>query len=136
MNGAAEPRTTQGDGTVLRVVYGALVAGVLVFAAVARLLVGPVGAFEELPVRLVWLTAAAACVFAAGLFRTRLARASERPSPGPALVVWSLAEGQALLGIVGYLLTGDVIVFWAALAAFAYLFARYRPTVFVTRPHR
>lgn len=126
------PRSGVQPGQTRTVIYGALILGVVMFAAIVRFVVEPVGTFAETPLRFVWLAAAAACTLAAGYFSTRLAGpgADDAQLTMAAVVVWALAEGQALLGIVAYMLGGDVIVFWCSLAVFAYLFARYRPAVF------
>ena len=117
----------------LRLIYVALIFGVVVFAAVVRLAIEPIGTYSGTTVRLVWLAVAAACTLAAGYLKTRLMRPSAGESqPGTgAVVVWALAESQALVGIVTYMLTGDLPVFWCSLALFSYLFARYRPAVFL-----
>jgi F0F1-type ATP synthase membrane subunit c/vacuolar-type H+-ATPase subunit K len=131
MQGAAQ-RPGGPSPNALGVIYVALIIGVVLFALIVRLVFQPVGTYSGPALRYGWLAAAAACTLAAGYFRTRLA------SPGAdsgqlttaAVIVWALAEGQALLGIVAYMLSGDVLVFWCALVLFAYLFARYRPAVF------
>ena len=47
-----------------------------------------------------------------------------------AIIVWALAEGQALVGIVGTMLTGDRVTAYASLALFAWLWMRYPPGSF------
>jgi len=128
--------TTESPGgpstNTLGVIYLALIVGVVLFALIVRFVLEPMGAYNGTALRLVWLAAAAGCTLAAGYFRTRLAGpdADAAQLTSAAVVVWALAEGQALLGIVAYMLSGDVLVFWLALILFAYLFARYRPAVF------
>ena len=123
---------------VRRAIYAALFVGVVMFAAIVRFVVGPIGTYGEAPLRYVWLVAAAGCTLAAGFFKTKLAGrgADDAQRTSAAVVVWALAEGQALLGIVAYMLSGDVLVFWTSLILFAYLFARYRPGVFEVSPSR
>lgn len=120
------------------VIYAALIVGVALFALVVRLVVGPIGTYDGLALRFVWLAAAAGCTLAAGYFRTRLAGpdADDAQLTTAAVIVWALAEGQALLGIVGYMISGDVLIMWCSLALFAYLFVRYRPAVFQVRRSR
>lgn len=136
MSGATD-RQGAPAASMLSVIYIALISGVVIFAAVVRLVIGPLGEYDGPAMRFVWLAAAAGCTLAVGYFRTRLAgpQADESQAATAAIVVWALAEGQALLAVVAYMLSGDVLVLWLGLALFAYLFARYRPAVFrPTRP--
>lgn len=116
----------------LGAIYAAMIIGVVLFALIVRLVMEPIGTYSGTALRFVWLAAAAGCTLAAGYFRTRLAGpgADAAQLTTAAVVVWALAEGQALLGIVAYMISGDVLVFWCSLIVFAYLFARYRPAVF------
>ena len=77
-------------------IYLALIMGVVMFAVIARLVVGPVGTYAESPLRFIWLAAAAGCTLAAGFFRTRIAGsgADDARLTTAAVVVWALAEGQ------------------------------------------
>jgi len=131
------PRTPQ-SMTALHVIYLALIFGVVLFAIVVRLVLEPIEAYSGSALRFVWLAAAAGCTLAAGYFRTRLAgpQAEDGQITTAAVVVWALAEGQALLGIVAYMISGDVLIFWCALVLFVYLFARYRPAVFMSTSRR
>ena len=47
-----------------------------------------------------------------------------------AIVVWALAEGPTLFGLVGYMLTGDGVLLFAPLAFFAIVMVRYPPRAF------
>jgi hypothetical protein len=47
-----------------------------------------------------------------------------------AILIWGLAEGQALLGLTGYLLSGDRMLVILSLALFAYLYLRNPPAAF------
>jgi hypothetical protein len=47
-----------------------------------------------------------------------------------AILIWALAEGQALLGLTGYLLSGDRMLVILSLVLFAYLYLRYPPAAF------
>jgi hypothetical protein len=81
--------------------------------------------------RFVWLGVAVVVTLGAGVIRGRMAAAA-----GPdqkrtaAITVWALAEGQALVGIVGTLLTGDRVTAYASLALFVWLWMRYPPASF------
>ncbi len=136
MQGAKERPRGPATGALVPI-YAALIIGVVLFALVVRLVLQPVETYSGDALRFGWLAAAAGCTLAAGYFRTRLAgpTADDVQLTQAAVIVWALAEGQALLGIVAYMISGDLLIFWCALVLFAYLFARYRPAVFLaTRP--
>jgi hypothetical protein len=48
-----------------------------------------------------------------------------------AVVVWSLAEAQALLAAIGFFLTGDLALLVAGLVLFIFLLTRHRPSTFL-----
>lgn len=120
-------------GTVLRVLYGALAAGVVVFAAVVFLLLEPGAAGLDADLfRWAWLGLAVLAILAAGIVRARLRRgeASADRVRATAVTVWALAEGQALFALVAHLLGGDRTTGILGLLVFAYLFLRHRPSTF------
>lgn len=124
----------QGPGVfkTMQIIYVALAAGVLLFAAIAFGLVGPLEGSGDLTVlRWVWLGVALVSIFAAGLIRGRLTREA---TPGQvqtaALMIWGLAEGQALLGLVAYLVAADALAAILGLVVGIYLFSRHRPAAF------
>ncbi len=120
---------------LLRVLYAALALGVAVLAAVF-LLLGPVanGAVDRSHFRWIWLAAAVISMIAAGFIRGRgLAVENQvgctdvRAILPQAVIIWALAEGQALLALVGYFLTGDLALLVVGLVLFIFLLGRHRP---------
>jgi len=118
----------------LKIIYAALALGVGVLAVVFYL-VGPVagGSMDRSLFRWIWLGAAVVCTIGAGVVHGRSrAMSADGGSVLPAAVVaWSLAEAQALLGAIGFFLTGDLALLVAGLVLFIFLFARHRPSVFM-----
>lgn len=120
----------RGSGDPLPIVHLALAGGLALFAAVAFGLVGPLGRADGSAHRWVWLAAALVAAVAPGFAVARLAP----PDSGPerrmalAIVIWALAEAQALLGLVLYLFVGDVMPAAAGLLLFLFLWWRYRPS--------
>lgn len=120
----------EGSGDPLPIVHLALAAGVVLFAAVLFGFVGPLETVEDGVLRWVWLGLAVVAVVAAGIVRGRLeapgVEAAQRRAG--AIVIWALAEGQALVGLVFYMLTGDVVPAVVGVLLFFFLWWRYRPT--------
>jgi len=116
----------------LQLIFMALGGGVLLFAVIVFLVVGPLESETDLQVlRWVWLGIALAAIFAAGLVRGRLTRDSTAAQAQTAAVTtWGLAEGQALLGLVAYLVAGDSLPAILGLVVGVYLFTRHRPATF------
>lgn len=127
--------TSRDDTLVLRIVHLAMMGGVLVFAGVVYFLlkggVDPVAADRASAFRWVWLAAALALVFAAGIVRGRLPRgaAPERVRT-TAILVWALAEATAVLGITFALVTGDWMPLAGGLLVALFLFVHHRPSTF------
>jgi hypothetical protein len=121
-----------------RIIHGALVLGILMFAAVAFTIRERSIPSEALPDRRVLYVALAlvsAALFGAAAFRTGRLPAPTRGASedewwtanlGRVLVTWSLVEAPTVLGLVAYMLTHD---FRTLLAPFIglLLFANYRP---------
>ncbi len=116
----------------LRTIQVGLASGVLLFALIAVAVLRPSGAGADLTIlRWVWLAVALLSVFGAGVVRGRLRReATGQQAYATAVMVWALAEGQALLGIVAYLVMGDRLPALLGLVVAAYLFVRYRASDF------
>jgi hypothetical protein len=116
----------------LQLIYMALGGGVLLFAVIVFLVIGPLEGETDLQVlRWVWLGLALTAIFAAGLIRGRLTRdATAAQAQTVAVTTWGLAEGQALLGLVAYLVAGDSLPAILGLVVAVYLFARHRPATF------
>ena len=125
--------TKASSAQALTIIYGALAAGVFLFAAIVLLVLEPIDSVVDPTVmRLVWFGLAAVAVFGAGIVRGRLAGGDPQRSRTGAIVVWALAEGQALVGIVGTMITGDRIMTYGALAIFVWIWLRYPPRSFLS----
>ena len=133
-SGMSRSLPTADPRAALTVIYVALTLGVGVLAVVFYL-VGPVaeGSIDRSLFRWVWLVAAVVCTVGAGIVRGRSEAASEeaRSMLPAAVVVWSLAEAQALLAAIGFLLTGDLALLVAGLVLFVFLLSRHRPSTFL-----
>lgn len=117
----------------LNAIYLALALGVFLFAAIVLFVLEPREASVAPNVmRVVWLAVAAVATLSAGVVRGRMAGRDASPEQArtAAIVVWALAESQALVGIVGTLLTGDRVTAYASLALFVWLWMRYPPRAF------
>jgi hypothetical protein len=123
-----------------RIIHGALVMGVLIFWLAAWYLgrdpAAPAAALPDRRVLYIALFLVSAALFGGAMFTaSRLTRPGPgtsqdewwRVNLGKAVVIWSLVEAPALLGLVAYLLTHD---FRALIATFAgiLLFGNYRPS--------
>ena len=125
--------TSDSGPQALGAIYGALALGVFIFAAIVLFVIDPLEASVDPNVmRIVWLGVAAVATLGAGVIRSRIAHAAAGSDQrrGAAIIVWALAEGQALVGIVGTLLTGDRVTAYASLAVFVWLWMRYPPSSF------
>ena len=118
-----------GNGNTLSIVHGSLGAGVVLFAAVLFGFIGPLETVADSPLRWVWLGLAVVVVLAAGAIRARLQGREVEPGRRQALAVllWALAETQALVGLVFYLITADVVPAAVGVLLFFFLWWRYRP---------
>ena len=120
-----------GSSQTLTAIYAALALGVFLFAAVVLFVLEPMETSVDGNImRFVWLGLAAVATLAVGIVRGRLAGAGADQTRMAAIVVWALAEGQALVGITGTMLTGDRVIAYAALALFVWLWMRYPPRAF------
>lgn len=125
--------TSETDATALNAIYVALALGVFLFAAVVLFVLDPVGSsIDPNVMRVVWLAFAVLATLSAGVIRGRMAGREAGPDQArtAAIVVWALAEGQALVGIVGTMLTGDRVTAYASLALFVWIWMRYPPRAF------
>ncbi len=123
---------TQAAHGTLAIVQLALAAGILLVAVVVFAVLRPSGSGADLSIlRWVWLAFALLSIFGAGVVRGRLRReATEQQAFTTAVLVWALAEAQALLGLVTYLVAGDRLPAVLGLVVAFYLFARYRASEF------
>ena len=128
------PRQTPDAGSqALPVIYAALAMGVFLFAGVVLFVLDPLEAsLDPGLMRIVWFASAIVATLGAGIVRGRMAGGAAGPdaSRTAAILVWALAEGQALVGIVGTMLTGDRVTAYASLALFVWLWMRYPPAKF------
>lgn len=134
------PRTRQGPTPdSLPLLYGAMAAGVLLYAAVLVFALRPeegaASAASAGALRIGWLVVAVGVTLLAGVIQQRVrASAPDDPSRATsALVVWAAVEGQALLGLTGYFLSGDRLLLILPLVLFVYLFLRNPPAAFRAR---
>lgn len=131
------PRSRQGPSSdSLPILYGAMAAGVLLYAALLVFVLRPEeGSAAAAPLRIGWLVVAVGVTLLAGVIQQRVrASAPDDPSRATsALVVWAAVEGQALLGLTGYFLTGDRLLLILPLVLFVYLFLRNPPAAFRDR---
>ncbi len=131
------PRTSRGPTPdSLPLLYGAMAAGVLLYAAVLVFVLRPEqGAAGAGPLRIAWLVVAIGVTLLAGVIQQRVrVSAPDDPSRSTnALVVWAAVEAQALLGLTGYYLTGDRLLLILPLVLFVYLFLRNPPAAFRAR---
>jgi len=121
----------------LPILYAALASGVVLYAAVLLFAVEPTGSIQSpTPIRIAWLAVAIGVTLATGAIQARIrsGRVDDSGRVTSAILIWALAEGQALLGLTGYLLSGDRMLVILSLALFAYLYLRFPPAAF--RPGR
>lgn len=129
-----QPQSPDAGSQALTAIYAALALGVLLFAAIVLFVLEPVEAsLDPGLMRIVWFTAAIVATLGAGIVRGRMAGdAGPDSARTAAIIVWALAEGQALVGIVGTMLTGDRVTAYASLALFVWLWMRYPPRSFTS----
>ncbi len=117
----------------LPILYAALASGVVLYAAALLFAVEPTGSIQNpTPIRVAWLAVAIGVTLATGAIqaRVRSGRVDDSGRVTSAILIWALAEGQALLGLTGYLLSGDRMLVILSLVLFAYLYLRYPPAAF------
>lgn len=123
----------EGVRRAMRLIHGALLGGVLMLGVVVLFLLrsGDMGSGQSGPFRWVWLSLALVALFAAGLVRGRLRpEAPAREVQTTAIVIWALAEAQALAGISFALVTGDTLLAGGGLVVAMFLLALHRPASF------
>ncbi len=123
----------------LPILYAALAGGVFLYAAVLAFVIEPVGSVgNPMVLRVAWLIVAVGVTLLAGVIQQRVVAQRKRGAEGAAgdsavtnaILVWAMAEGQALVGLTGYLLSGDRLLLILPLVLFAYLFLRHPPAAF------
>ncbi len=122
-----------GGHRTMRLIHGALLSGILIFGAVVLFLLrsGSVGSGQPGPFRWIWLALALVALFAAGLVRGRLRPEAEpREVQTTAILIWALAEAQALAGLSFALVTGDAVLAAGGLVVAMFLLALHRPSSF------
>lgn len=122
-----------------RIIYGSLIAGVVMFTVVAGVMTGwgadPM--FAEQPAlglfSAVWVALALGSIPLVLLFRGRAERAAgidqpyqeagSTPDPGavqtPLVVAWAVVEGPALFGVIAFMMYGSAELLLGTLAAAA-----------------
>ena len=117
----------------LPLLYAALASGVVLYAIVLVFALEPTGAVEDPTwLRIAWFAVAVGVTLMTGIIQARIRAGggSDAARATGALTIWALAEGQALLGLTGYLLSGDRVLLILPLALFAYLYLRFPPRAF------
>ena len=117
----------------LPIFYAALASGVVLYAAVLLFALEPTGGIHDPTLlRFAWLGVAIGVTLTTGVIqaRVRSGRVDDSGRVTSAIFIWALAEGPALLGLTGYLLSGDRMLVVLSLALFAYLYLRYPPAAF------
>lgn len=113
---------------VLTVIHASLLVGILVFFGVTLWLAPEPEAVPDWW-RWGWVIVTAGVVFAVGFVRGRLPpHAPPERIQRTALVIWALAEGSALFGIVSMLVTGALAPALGATFVAVALFILHRPS--------
>lgn len=123
-------RTHTDPDPVLKLIHASMLGGTLVFFAVVYFLFGG-GPSEEPGVllRWAWLVVAAATVFGVGAVRGRLHRDSDDAAVrASGILIWAMAEGAALVGIVSTIVSGDVVPAIGATLIAVFLMLHHRPS--------
>jgi len=118
---------------VLTTIYSAMLGGTLLSFVIGTLLVSrrpaPEGPEPGLVLRWGWFALATLAVFGAGIVRGRLGRdADDARLRTSGIVIWALAEGVALLGIVSTIVWGDHAPALGATLVGVYLMIQHRPS--------
>lgn len=123
------PQQAGGDST-LRLIHAIMLSGTLTFFAVVVLLYrGDGDEPASAALRWGWLVAAVVAVFAAGYLRGRLGSASDPGAVRTArILIWALAEGAALIGMVSTIVTGHVSSAIGATLIAVFLMPHHRPS--------
>lgn len=112
---------------VLTVIHVSFLAGVLVFLGIT-LYVAPDPSPASAPWGWAWLVVSAGAVFGVGFVRGRLPRnASPERVQATALVIWALAEGSAMFGLVSMWVGGGLAPALGATLVAVALFILHRP---------
>ena len=131
------PSTGSGPSfSQLPVLYAALASGVVLYAAVLLFALEPTASIgNSTPLRIAWLVVAIGVTLVTGTIQARIrsGRVDNQGRVTSAIFVWALAEGQALLGLTGYVLSGDRMLVILSLALFAYLYLRFPTAAFRPR---
>lgn len=122
------------DSKSIRLIHLSLLAGVLLFLAVALFVRSDASLSGESRIDLILLAVAVPLLVLALVLRARIParRASEQPDGWwqthytRVVILWSLIESASLMGIVGFWLTGNSLPL-AATAAGVFLFAITAP---------
>lgn len=117
----------------LKVIHGAMLGGTLLFLSVALFLTlgreGGEPTLDHSLFRWAWLGFGFVAVFGAGFMRGRLGRSpDESKVQTTGIVIWALAEGTALVGIVSTIVSGDIAPALGATLVGVFLMVHHRPT--------
>jgi len=111
----------------LTVIHASFLAGILIFFGVT-LYLAPDPTPTSALWRWAWLIVTAGAVFGSGFVRGRLPRnaAPERVQT-TGIVIWALAEGSAMFGLVSMWVTGALAPALGATLVAVFLFILHRP---------
>lgn len=117
------------DDPVLKMIHTTILGGTLVFFAVVYFLfVGSDAGEPSLVLRWGWLGIAIVSVFAAGFVRGRIDHQSDAGQVrASGILIWAMAEGAALVGIVSTILTSDPLPAIGATLIGVFLLIYHRP---------
>lgn len=118
---SSEPRI------VLTAIHASFLAGILLFLAIT-LFIAPDPGSSPAAFRWVWLIVTAGAVFGAGFVRGRLSRnAPPDRIRVAAILIWAMAEGSAMFGIVSMWVTGAPAPALGATFVAVFLLILHRP---------
>ena len=118
------------EDAVLKIIHATMLGGTLLFFAVVLFVFGGRETEQTVPaLRWAWFAFAVAAVFAAGFVRGRLVRDSDDDQVrATGIVIWALAEGAALLGMVSTIVTGEIAPAIGATLVAVFLMVHHRPS--------
>jgi hypothetical protein len=122
------PQRPEAD-PVLKLIHATMLGGTVAFFLVVFFLFRGEGDGGSTVLRWAWLAAAIGAVFFAGFLRGRLgpgADGGQVRSTG--VMIWAVAEGVALLGMVTTIVTGDVSAAIGATVIGVFLMLYHRPS--------
>ncbi|MDH3734859.1 MAG: hypothetical protein OEU54_15125 [Gemmatimonadota bacterium] len=123
------PQKVNAD-SILKLIHLTMLSGTLAFFAVVYFLfVGRETGTESEVLRWVWFGVAVAAVFGAGFLRGRIGgQSTEEEVRTTGILIWALAEGAALIGLVSTIVTGEPMPALGATLIGVFLMVHHRPS--------